>query len=176
MKRMCVARVLLWVSCLSATVCVAGGLEPEFHSPATVRSEQSADFVRRVQSTFVALYEACRRHDRAGVEAAMISDGAIEYGLEQSGAYIGVDVVALSDACTQQASEHGPIANLWVFPTADPDTAFVQYDFAADQNAGDPGSMHVALVEIRGNRISRFRDLSGTMVSGILPAAASGAT
>jgi hypothetical protein len=52
---------------------------------------------------------------------------------------------------------HGPIADVWVFPTADANTVFVRYTVNTSE--------HLLLVEMKGDQIATLRDFT-TEVTG----------
>lgn len=47
---------------------------------------------------------------------------------------------------------HGPIADVWVFPTADANTVFVRYTVNTSE--------HLLLVEMKGDQIATLRDFT----------------
>ena len=47
---------------------------------------------------------------------------------------------------------HGPVSNVWVFPTADANTVFVRYTLNASE--------HLLLVEMKGAEIATLRDFT----------------
>jgi hypothetical protein len=62
---------------------------------------------------------------------------------------------------------HGPIADVWVFPTADANTVFVRYTVNTSE--------HLLLVEMKGDQIATLRDFT-TEVTGPATAVARVAT
>ena len=52
---------------------------------------------------------------------------------------------------------HGPIADVWVFPTADANTVFVRYTVNASE--------HLLLVEMKGDQIATLRDFTTEVTS-----------
>jgi hypothetical protein len=68
-----------------------------------------------------------------------------------------------SDAALRSSSgKH--ISNLWLFPTADADTVFAQYNLTSDDEATSGAATsameHLTLLTVRGNRILESRDLT----------------
>jgi hypothetical protein len=51
------------------------------------------------------------------------------------------------------------ISNLWIFPTADENTVFAQYDLTSSKQGG-PSEKHLAVLRIRGNRILEQMELT----------------
>jgi len=52
---------------------------------------------------------------------------------------------------------HGPIADVWVFPTADANTVFVRYTVNTSE--------HLLLVEMKGDQIATLRDFTTEVTS-----------
>jgi hypothetical protein len=57
------------------------------------------------------------------------------------------------------------ISNVWVFPTGDANSVFVRYTIspAATLQSGTAEAEHLALVEMRGDRIAKLRDFTTTL-------------
>jgi len=71
------------------------------------------------------------------------------------------------------SSTHGDrISNLWIFPTGDEHTVFVQYTVSTKNvsSKGDGSQIHLELVRMQGNRIVEERDLTGSANNGTLSA------
>jgi hypothetical protein len=52
---------------------------------------------------------------------------------------------------------HGPIADVWVFPTAEANTVFVRYTVNTSE--------HLLLVEMKGDQIATLRDFTAEVTS-----------
>lgn len=67
------------------------------------------------------------------------------------------------------------ISNLWIFPTADDDTVFAQYDLSSSKHGGS-SEKHLTVLRVRGNRVLEQRELTGAAGSSVsgqdLPTAA----
>ena len=64
------------------------------------------------------------------------------------------------------------VSNLWIYPTNDSNSVFVQYEL---RDAGGDGSRHqLALIELRGRQITRIVDLAGVPATRVASAAAGG--
>ena len=75
-------------------------------------------------------------------------------------------LAAVGDAMTARVS------NLWIYPTNDSNSVFVQYEL---RDAGGNGSRHqLALIELRGRQITRIVDLAGVPATRVASAAAGG--
>jgi hypothetical protein len=76
------------------------------------------------------------------------------------------DLIARSNHAVRQYV-HAPVADVWVFPTADANTVFVRYTVKTAE--------HLLLVEMKGDQIATLRDFT-TEVTGPLTAVARVAT
>jgi hypothetical protein len=70
---------------------------------------------------------------------------------------------ALGDqpATSGLAARDGHISNLWIFPTADADTVFAQYELSSSEEGG-ASTKHLAVLKVRGDRILEQKDLTDT--------------
>jgi hypothetical protein len=68
---------------------------------------------------------------------------------------------ALGDLPTTSAlaAQGQHIANLWIFPTADSDTVFAQYDLTSNE-AGAPSTQHLTVLKVNSNRIVERTELT----------------
>jgi hypothetical protein len=86
------------------------------------------------------------------------SDAVFEYVLEEPGSYLTIDATSLRAHCVgEEHTGESPlnVSNLRIFPTGDPNSVFVSY---TTSTAGD--SEHLALIELRGDRIAKLRDFT----------------
>lgn len=60
---------------------------------------------------------------------------------------------------TARAFSGTQISDLWLYPTAEPDTVFAQYTMSATQRGASP-TQHIALVTVRDNHVVGVRDLT----------------
>jgi len=151
--------------------CSSVAAELSFRAPTTVQARQGADLIQRAQRAVVNLYVACGRHDRAGVGAALASDGVVAYALEDSGAYLTVDAEALSVLCadhTEGLDSNENLTDFWIFPTADANTVFVQYRASGGAEFSNSARSHLVVIEMRGDRISKLRDLTAVAPAGVV--------
>ena len=70
---------------------------------------------------------------------------------------------ALGDqsATSDVLARDGHISNLWIFPTADADTVFAQYELSSSEEGGAP-TKHLTVLKVRGDRILEQKDLTDT--------------
>ncbi len=66
------------------------------------------------------------------------------------------DLIARSNRAVRQYVQ-GPIADVWVFPTAEANTVFVRYTVNASE--------HLLLVEMKGDQIATLRDFTTEVTS-----------
>jgi hypothetical protein len=59
-------------------------------------------------------------------------------------------------ATSELAARDGHISNLWLFPTADADTVFAQYE----NEQGGASTKHLTVLKVRGNRILEQKELT----------------
>jgi hypothetical protein len=133
--------------------------------------------LQRAQHAVNSLYAACRQHDLRGVEAALTTDGVMAYALEEVGTYLAVDAEALSALCADHAEGLDSNANLtdfWIFPTAEANTVFIQYRASEGAESSNSTRDHLVVVEMRGDRISKLRDLTAVAPEGAVLSASLG--
>jgi len=158
------------ILCLTATVVLTmtlhTGLAAEpVHVPATAHAAANANLITRADRALRDYVAACSTGDDETIARIVTSDAAVEYVLEEPGTYLGVEAAALSAACSSNAKQAGAgasISNLWIFPTSDSNTVFVQYTISSDVRspAQFPDSKHLALLEMRGDQILKMRNFS----------------
>jgi len=149
---------------LTLTVQSGFGAEPA-HVPAIPQSAASANLIARADRALREYVAACSTGDNEAIARIVTSDAVVEYALEEPGAYLAVEASALSanrSANVQRTRPGVRISNLWVFPTNDSNAVFVQYTTSSDVRspAQLPDSEHLALLEMRGDRIVKIRNFS----------------
>jgi hypothetical protein len=78
---------------------------------------------------------------------------------------------ALNEYFTRDAST-ARVSNLWIYPTNDSNSVFVQYEL---RNTGGDGShLQLALIELRGQQITRIVDLAGVPATRVASTSAGG--
>jgi hypothetical protein len=149
---------------LTMTVQTGFGAEPA-HVPATPRAAASANLIDRAERALRDYVAACSTGDDEAIARIVTSDAVVEYALEEPGTYLEVEAATLSVKQPGYAKQTGTgthISNLWIFPTIDSDAVFVQYTTSSDVRspAELPDSEHLALLEMRGDRIAKIRNFS----------------
>ena len=88
----------------------------------------------------------------------------IEYALDEPGTYRVVAVtLSTSRSVDAELTGTGPrISKLWIFPTNDPNVVFVHYTMGSDVRspAQVRDSEHLAMIEMRGDRIFKMRNFT----------------
>ena len=97
-------------------------------------------------------------------------DLRVEYTLSEPGTYVGVDGNTAA-SCAAIAGLGARTSNLWIFPT-NASVVFVQYD--APTSADSASQRRLALVEMRGARISRIVNFSAPPAERVAAAGLSG--
>ncbi|TLY79049.1 MAG: hypothetical protein E6K49_04490 [Gammaproteobacteria bacterium] len=135
------------------------------HVPATPHAAASANLIARADRAlrdYVAAYSAA---DDEAIARVLTSDAVVEYVLEEPGTYLEVEAAALSanrSGNAKQTETRAQISNLWIFPTNDSNAVFVHYRTSSNARspADRPDSEHLALLEMRGDRIVKIRNFS----------------
>ena len=135
------------------------------HVPATPQAAASANLIARSARALRDYVAACSTGDDAAIARIVTSDAVVEYVLEKPGTYLVVKATALSANFSGNAKKTrtgAHISNLWIFPTNDSSAVFVQYTTSFDVRspADLPDSEHLALLEMRGDRIVKIRNFS----------------
>jgi hypothetical protein len=150
---------------LLTTTLQAGFAAEPIHVPATPQAAASANLIARSARALRDYVAACSTGDDTAIARIVTRDAVVEYVLEEPGKYLVLKATALSANLTGDARKTGTgahISNLWIFPTNDSSAVFVQYTTTLDirSPAEPPDSEHLALLEMRGDRIAKIRNLS----------------
>jgi len=132
--------------------------------PAIPQSAASANLIARADRALRDYVAACSSGDVEAFARIVTSDAVVEYALEEPGTYLAVEAAALSAQRSGNSSETGTgahISNLWIYPTSDSNVVFAHYTTRSDGRspAQLPDSEHLALLEMRGDRILKMRNL-----------------
>lgn len=136
-------------------------------APRTVAAQAAGDLISRAERAFIHLLAACVSHDAPGLNSVTTSDVRIEYTLADPGTYLGMDASSLIAECaanTLAGNSESYVSNLWIFPTDDTNSVFVQYDAPA-RSAETVSHRQLVLVEMRGDRISRLLNFAAVLPS-----------
>jgi len=131
---------------------------------ATLHAAASANLLARADRALRDYVTACSTGDSEALGRIFTNDAVVEYALDEPGTYLAVEAAALSSHHAGNPEQSGPgahISTLRIFPTSDSNTVFVHYTTSADVQTPDevPASEHLALLEMRGDRIFKMRKL-----------------
>lgn len=132
--------------------------------PAIPHSAASANLIARADRALRDYVAACSTGDIEAFARIVTSDAVLEYALEEPGTYLAVEATALSAKRSGNSKQTGTgahIGSLWIYPTSDSNVVFVHYTTRSDVRslAQLPDSEHLALLEMRGDRIFKMRNL-----------------
>jgi hypothetical protein len=128
---------------------------------ATTEAAASANLIARADRALREYVAACSTSDEA-LARIVTSDAMVEYALAKPGTYLAVEAAApcadRSDT-TAQTRTAAHISSLWVYPTPNSNTVFVNYTIDLDVRSPSelPDSEHLALLEMRGDQIVKLR-------------------
>lgn len=128
---------------------------------ATSLSEVNANVISRADHALRDYLLACSIRDGQAIGRAVTGDAVFEYVLEEPGSYLTIDATSLRAHCAgEERTGESPlrISNLRIFPTSDSNAVFVSYTTVT----ADLTSDHLALIELRGDRIAKLRDFTTT--------------
>jgi hypothetical protein len=131
---------------------------------AILHAAPSANLLARADRALRDYVAACSTGDSGALVRIFTNDAVVEYALDEPGTYLTVEAAALSAnrvGNSQQTRAGAHISKLQIFPTPDSNTVFVHYVISADVQTPDevPASEHLALLEMRGDRIFKMRKL-----------------
>ncbi len=135
--------------------------------PRTLAAQTAADLISKAERAIIGYVAACGSRDTQGLDSVTTSDVRIEYTLDDPGTYLSMDASSLIAACaanTLAGNSGSHVANLWIYPTHDANAVFVQYDASAGSAQKIP-HRQLALVEMRGDRISRMLNFAAPPLS-----------
>ena len=154
----------------TATVLLAMSVHTSFaaertHVPATALAAATADLIGRADRALRDYVAACSTGDDQAIARIVTSDAVVEYALKEPATYVVVEATALSAkrwGNGKQAGAGASISKLWIFPTPHPNVVFVQLTAISDVRS--PAQLveaeHLALLEMRGDRIFKLRYFS----------------
>lgn len=149
---------------LTMTVQTGFAAEP-VHVPAIPQAAASANLIARAARALRDYVAARSNGDDEAIARLVTSDAVVEYVLEEPVTYLVVKATAPSANLSGNAKKTGTgahVSNLWIFPTNDSSAVFVHYTTSFDVRspAELPDSEHLALLEMRGDRIVKIRDFT----------------
>lgn len=140
----------LWLLALATTFALTS------HAEGDAGSTEATTAIRDLITNFVS---ACAANDEQRLREITTDDLRIEYALDTPGTYYGFDSLALSSECSAQNGMESGLANVRVYPTADTQAIFVQYETTGAIDFSE-NRQQLALVELRDKRIARIVNFS----------------
>lgn len=133
------------------------------HVPATALAAANADLIARADRALRDYVAACSIGDEEAMARIVTSDAVVEYALKEPGTYLAVDAAALIAERSVSSEPTGPgaqVSTLWIFPTPNSNVVFVHYTTVSEGGSAAQISdaEHLALLEMRGDRIFRMRN------------------
>jgi hypothetical protein len=135
------------------------------HAPATALAAGEVNLIARAERALRGYVAACSTGDDEAIARIVTSDAVVEYALKEPETYLVVEATALSVKRWRNGNQAGTgasIGKLWIFPTNDSSVVFVQYATSSDVRS--PAQLaeaeHLALLEMRGDRIFKLRYFS----------------
>lgn len=160
-------KTLVTTAVLLLTNSITALADEPTHTPATSQAKANAALIAKVDRALHDYLLASSTHDAQAIGRSVTSDAVFEYALEQPGSYVSVDATSLSSHWSNDANtQHSPtsVSNLWILPTGDSNSVFVRYNTstAGESGVAEERSEHLALVEMRGDRIAKLRDFTSS--------------
>lgn len=134
---------------VSATTSLAG--DAPVHVPHTEAAKTRAELIALAERAVSGYASGCAKRDVDRLAEVTTDDLRLEYTLNEPGAWLVTDATTLLELCGARTSgESSVMTNVWIYPTSDAESVFVQYD------AGPARERQLMLVELRDERISRI--------------------
>jgi hypothetical protein len=131
------------------------------HAEGDALQSQSAslDSIATTEDLVTNFMIACAAQDEQRLREITTDDLRIEYALDTPGTYYGVDSLALSTECAALNGTTIELASVRVYPTADEQAIFVQYNTTGAIDFLE-NRQQLALVELHNKRIARIVNFS----------------
>jgi hypothetical protein len=153
----CVVAVVLALACNSSRA-LAEYLV--VNAPTTELGPADADLIDRGTHAFFQYLTACSHQDLPELKKTVTDDAVLEYPLKKWGTYLLIDAKVVGSYCGI-ATGKAKIAELSVYPTNAAGVLLVNYKLKSDRRARtEQLTEHLALLEMRQERIFRIRDVS----------------
>jgi len=151
----------------AATLGLAGTSSPALaeyvviEAPAEQPNPEEADLIERGRHAFSRYLAACDHHDWPALRTALTDDAVIEYPLTQRGRYLLVYANLVGRHCRSLPATTR-LAELSVYPTNAVGVLLVSYALKSRRVGSQRIDEHLALFEMRREKICRIRDFSAT--------------
>lgn len=141
-----------WLVAIGATIAMTAHAGADAVSRAAPSRAAGSDVI-------ASFFAACAAQDEQRLRELATDDLRIEYALETPGTYYTLDSLALGSECAALDELAIDSASVQVFPTADEQAVFVQYELDGKLDFVEH-RQQLALVELRGTRIARILNFS----------------
>lgn len=144
----------------AALTCAAGfarSAETVIRVPETPAARSASGLISRAERAIRRYVDACESAAARDPWDVVTRDARIEYTLDDPGAYLSLEASALFAGCAVTAASTSQPKSLWIYPTGEPDSVFIQYDMP-NETAGTAPRQRLAEIEMRGERIYRMRN------------------
>lgn len=140
-----------------------GGTTEPARAPSSSQAVEQAGLIAAAERALRACVAAYSAADPEAMMRVFTRDAIVECALGESGTYVLVEVTKLIGADVGSSMPRRSVArisNLWITPTTHRNSVFVHYTLDALLSANFRESEHLALIEMRGDRIARIRDFN----------------
>ncbi len=121
--------------------------------PQTAAAAASAGLISRAERAFNGFVAACSSGTSRALTDVTVRNLRLEIPFEEPGSRSRPADGSFESRCQAVGGPGARVSDLWIYPTNDDSSVFMQYTLTASGAA--PGQ-HLALVEMRGERIARM--------------------
>ena len=149
----------------STMTAYCGGTTEPARAPSSAQTFEQTELIAAAERALRDCVAAYSTADPEAMMRAFTSDAIVEYALEEPSTYVLVEVAKLIAAdigSSMSPRSEVRITSLWITPTNDRNSVFVHYTLSTNppSSANLNESEHLALIEMRGDRIARIRDFN----------------
>jgi hypothetical protein len=121
--------------------------------PQTAAAKSSAALLSRAERAFNGFVAACASGDAKEASSLTMRDLQLETQLDEPNGYPRLEARSMFTRCQAVGGRRARVSNLWIYPTSDDTSVFVQYTVKLP---GTGPQAQLALLEMRGERIARL--------------------
>jgi hypothetical protein len=125
--------------------------------PQTAAAKSSAALLSRAERAFNGFVAACASGDAKEASRATMRDLQWDTQLDEPNGYPRLEARSLTARCRAVGGRGAYVSHLWIYPTNDDASVFVQYTVKLP---GAAPQAQLALMEMRGERIARMVTLT----------------
>lgn len=157
--------ILAYAVAIVAGLCGSSAAPAEYvfaNAPTKELAPEDADLIDRGTNALSNYLVACLHRDLTELKKVVTDDAVLEFPLKKWGTYLSV-YPKMADSYCGIASGKKDIAELFVYPTNTAGVLLVNYSLRALPHAkAEQPTEHLALLEMRQEKICRIRDFSAT--------------